>query len=182
MKKEYYKSSDFLIYAAIVFIVVMAMLSNFPHKPLIDLYQFIGLGGIFLLGAYAIEKNIFIKIEDGRRVTNSGYFDFRRDKFDILDIRYIYRHSEFIVKWYGSRMVFFIKMPDGKLRQSALREQAYSNDTIIALLKRLKQIRPPIELDPEYEKILAGQMFIDDMSENTVSSIEARLKAKGERW
>jgi hypothetical protein len=50
------------------------------------------------------------------------------------------------------------------------------------MLKRLKQIKPSIELDPEYEKITAGQMFIDDMSQNTVSSVEARLKAKGERW
>ena len=86
--KEYYKSTNFLIYASIAFIVAMVFLGDLPHKPLSDLYDYIGLGGILLLGAYVIENNIFVEIEDSRRIINSGYFDIRRDKFDILDIKY----------------------------------------------------------------------------------------------
>ena len=55
----------------------------------------------------------------------------------------------------------------------------YSNETLLSLLKRLKQIKPSIELDPEYEKFIKGKLFLENPSENTASSIEARLKAKG---
>ena len=128
------------------------------------------------------ELTTFVEIEDNRHITNTGYFSFGKDTFDILDVKYIYQIPEFVLRQYGSRMLFCIKMPDGKLRQSPLREQAYSNDTIVALLEQLKQIKPTIELDPEYEKIVSGKMYIDEMSQNTISSVEARLRAKGERW
>ena len=79
-------------------------------------------------------------------------------------------------------MVFYAQGPDGKLRQSALRERNYSSDTLQAFLKRLKQIKPTIELNSEYEKFLQGKLFIENPSENTAASVEAHLKAKGERW
>ncbi len=79
-------------------------------------------------------------------------------------------------------MVFYIKMSDGKLRQSSLREVNFSEETIVNFLQRIKQINPNIELDPEYEKIIAGKLEKNSPSENTVASIEARLKEKGETW
>jgi hypothetical protein len=73
-------------------------------------------------------------------------------------------------------------MPDGKLRQSSLREVNYLNDRLRDFLRRIRQIEPSIELDPEYEKFLEEKLYLEDASENTVASVEARLKAKGEQW
>ena len=113
---------------------------------------------------------------------NSGYRSIGKDTIDIFDIKYIYRYPNFILKWYGSRMVFYIQMPNGKLRQSSLREVNYSNDTLRSFLKRIKKIKPNIELDPEYEKFLQEKLWLEDSSENTIASVEERLREKGEVW
>ena len=46
----------------------------------------------------------------------------------------------------------------------------------------MKQIKPSIELDPEYKKFLEGKLFLENPPNNTIASVEARLKAKGEHW
>jgi hypothetical protein len=34
----------------------------------------------------------------------------------------------------------------------------------------------------QYERFLEEKLYLEDASENTVASVEARLKEKGERW
>jgi hypothetical protein len=185
VKKERFESRNTYIVAVLAFVAAILFLGFSENKLLYFRQDPLVSGGlIFLLIAFGIylKVTMFVEIQDDRWLVNSGYYTFWNQKFDIFDVKYIYRYPNFVLKWYGSRMVFYIRTPDGKLRQSSLREVNYSNDTLRAFLKRIKQIKPSIELDLEYEKFLEEKLYLEDASQNTVSSVEARLKEKGERW
>lgn len=182
MKKERFKSSMYLVYLALGAIAFVIYAGNYNDWTFNDYLE----GVVLVLGLFLIvffsTISTYLEIQDNRWLINSGYRTFGKDKIDIFDIKYIYRFPQFILKWYGSRMVFYIKTPDGKLRQSSQREINFSEDKLIQFLKRIKQLNPNIELDAEYEKILNGEMEKNNPSENTVASIEGRLKEKGEVW
>lgn len=182
MKKERFKSNMHFVYIVLGAIAVYFWAGGFRSDSLNNLLVFIVLAGSLFLVAYLSTIRTYLEIQDNRQLINSGYRTFGKDRIDIFDIKYIYRFSNFRLKWYGSRMVFYIEMPNGKLHQSSLREVNYSNDTLRDFLKRIKQIKPSIELDPEYVAFLEEKLYLEDASENTVASVEARLKAKGETW
>ena len=134
-------------------------------------------------------SNTFIKVLENRYVVNKGYKSFSHDKIDIFDIKYIYRVPAFPWKSGGSLLVMYIKYKDGKLKHSALREHNYSNKTLKSILEKLRSVNSSIELDPEYEKFLSGELgpqnpwgFNNIATENTKESVENRLKDKGEKW
>lgn len=142
-----------------------------------------------LLLAYLLWKNTYLEIEHHRILKNSGYRDIGSDTLDIVDIKYIYRIPAFVWRSGGSLMMIYTKDAHGELRYSALREVNYSNDTLKRFLRRLRQIKPSIELDQEYEDFLAGKYDYEERSfgrwvwsKNTVASVEARLREKGEKW
>jgi hypothetical protein len=174
--------SIYFILFVIAGFVYLGYLQNGPYPVDKNTFEGIFFAAALFVIVVAWKVRTFLEIQDNRWLINSGYRTFGKDKIDIFDIKYIYRHPNLRLKWYGSRMVFFIKGADGKLTQSSLREVNYSNDTLRAFLKRIKQIKPSIELDPEYEKFLEEKLYLEDASENTVASVEARLKEKGERW
>jgi hypothetical protein len=182
MKKEHFASSVYLVYIFVAAIAGYFLIGNFTARPLNDFLFFSAFAMGTLLLVYLSTIHTYLEIQDNRWLINSGYRTFGKDRIDIFDIKYVYRFSELILKWYGSRMVFYIKTEDGTLRQSSQREINFSNDKIIEFLKRIKQINPRIELDQEYEEIIKGEMETSSASENTVASVEARLKEKGERW
>jgi hypothetical protein len=125
----------------------------------------------------------YLEIQDERMLVNSGYHDFGKDIIDIHDIKYIYRIPQFIVAWYGgSLMMIYHRDEQGGIRHSALRERNYSDETLKKFLLRIKTIKPTIEIDPEYQDFLKGNLRLSQSSKNTVASVEERLKAKGESW
>jgi hypothetical protein len=182
MKRERFKSSKGLvIYVAIVASLIVGT-ANYADWTSYDYLEGGAVAAFLVLLALYSTLTTYLEIHDSRTLINSGYRTFGKDTIDIFDIKYIYRHPEFIIRYYGSRMVFYIKGEDGRLRRSSLREVNFANDTLVRFLKRIKEIRPTIELDPEYEKIIKGEMDLNDASGNTVASVEARLRAKGETW
>jgi hypothetical protein len=184
-KKERFRSKMELIYvpvAGIAGFIYLGYLQNGPYAFDQNTIEGISFAAILLAMVVDWKVRTYLEIQDNRWLVNSGYYTFWKQKFDIFDIKYIYRYPNLRLKWYGSRMVFYIKTPDGKLRQSSLREVNFSNDTLRAFLKRIKQIKPAIELDPEYEKFLEDKLDLENASENTVASVEARLKEKGDVW
>ena len=185
MKKERFKSKMQSIYF-VLFVIggffYLGYLQNGPYSLERNTFEAIFLAVILFGIVFDFKVRTYLEIQDARWLINSGYRTFGKDKIDIFDIKYIYRYPNLRLKWYGSRMVFYIKTPEGKLRQSSVRELNYSNDTFRDFLKQIRQIKPSIELDSEYEKFLEEKLYLEDASENTVASIEARLKEKGETW
>jgi len=139
---------------------------------------------IFMIGfAIQTKAGIYLEIQDGRNLLNAGYSDFGDDLLDIHGILYIYRMPQYPLKWYGgSLMVFCLRDEKGNLRCTALRERAYAEKTLRKFLLRIKEIKPTIELDPEYEAFLRGEILLWDASKNTPASVEKRLREKGEKW
>jgi hypothetical protein len=185
MSKERFKSKMTGIYIISVFIVAMFFLGDSQDRPYglnLDTLEIVALASVLFLFVCYLKWTTYLEIQDGRWLINSGFRNFRTDKIDIFDVKYIYRYPNFILKWYGSRMVFYIKTADGKLHRSSVREVNFSNDIMRAFLKRIKQLNPSIELDQEYELFLQEKLYLEDTSDNTVESVEARLKEKGERW
>jgi hypothetical protein len=62
----------------------------------------------------------------------------------------------------------------GGIRHSALRERNYSDETLKKFLLRIKTIKPTIEIDPEYQDFLKGNLRLSQSSKNTVASVEER--------
>jgi hypothetical protein len=185
MSKERFKSKMTGIYIISVFIVAMIFLGDSQDRQYglnLDTLEIVALATVLFLFVCYLKWTTYLEIQDCRWLINSGFREFGTDKIDIFDVKYIYRYPNFILKWYGSRMVFYIKAVDGKLQRSSVREVNFSNDTLRRFLKRVKQIKPSIELDPEYDLFLEEKLYLEDTSDNTVASVEARLKEKGEVW
>jgi len=181
-RREIFHSKHDLIYFGTAALALAFWMGGLFNRPLDDIVFGLSLAFFILIIIYLSVINTYLEIKNGRRLINSGYFSLSKQETDIFDIKYIYRYPHFILKWYGSRMVFYVKMPDNKLKQVSLREANYSNETLRGFLKRLLKINPRIELDPEYEKFLAEKLWLEDASENTIESVEARLRKKGETW
>jgi hypothetical protein len=126
----------------------------------------------------------YLAIENNRTLINSGYHFFGTIRIDIQRIKYIYRFPNMRLRGWGSRMVIYLHSDTGTLVSTAVLEAAYSPKTLEAFLRRIKSLNPAIELDPEYEEILSSPhiRIIEDPSDNTVASVEARLRTKGETW
>jgi hypothetical protein len=128
-------------------------------------------------------KTTHLEITDSRLLKNSGYHDFGDDIIDIRNIKYIYRVPQFPLAWFGgSLMVIYHTDENGKIRHSALREINYSSDTLKKFLLRMKEIKSTIELDAEYLLILEDKRSFRESSDNTVATVEQRLRDKGEKW
>ncbi len=182
MKKERFKSSMTLLYVFVSAVALSVFVADYKDWLLNDYLFAVSISAILLIIVYLSTIHLYLEIQNNRTLINSGYNTFGKNEIDIFNIVYIYRHPEFILKWYGSRMVFYIRIPEGKLRQSSLREINYSNETIIKFLTRIKEINPNIELDHEYKKIIKGEIEKNEPSHNTLKSVEARLQEKGENW
>ncbi len=184
MNYERFNSSYSLLFLVIGVVVLPFFLDYLHNKPIVlngSTWESLAIASALVLLVFWDRQTTYLGIQDNRSLINSGYRSFRKDIFDIRDIKYIYRLPNFFLSWYGSRMVFYINGEDGKLRQTSLREVAYSASTLERFLRRVKEIKSTIELDPEYEKILRGELLFNDPSENTVSIIEKKLKEKGEK-
>ena len=180
--KEIYKSNNSLIWLTLGFIGVTYWAGDMLTKSLHENLIAASLCGFLLLIVYHSSETEHLEIENEKILVNSGYDWFRKQRLNINDIKYIYRKPQFIIKWYGSRMMIITKDSTGKLTESDLREVNFSEGTLIRFLKRIKELNPKIELDPEYEMMLKGELFKNDPSENTTESIEKRLRDKGEKW
>lgn len=154
---------------------------DFPLNQNTQIVSLLFLGVIIL--AVRSQQTTYLEIQDERNLINRGYHDFGKDILDIHDIKYIFRVPQFPLAWFGgSLMVIYSTDNTGELRHSALRERNYSEETLVKFLRRIKEIKTSIELDPEYIAFLDGKIVLRDASENTVASVEERLKAKGESW
>jgi hypothetical protein len=186
MSIERFQSSPTLIFFVAGCVFVIGVLGHYemPDNP--HFLEGVVLGVVTVLLVIAFNRNTFIEIREGRTLINSGFYTFMRPELDVRDIKYVYRIPAFLWRSWGSLMVIYIKGDDGRLRQTTLREVNYTNDTLRRLLQRLKALKPTLEFDPEYEAFLRGE-YDDDgglnrRSENTVASLEARLREKGETW
>jgi len=63
-----------------------------------------------------------------------------------------------------------------------LREKAYDDETLKALLRELKALNPSIEMDPEYELFLStppdGMWLSDNPAKRMVPDVEAKMEAR----
>jgi len=57
-----------------------------------------------------------------------------------------------------------------------------AQDTLKEFLLRIKEIKPTIELDSEYQEFLKGNLELRSPSKNKVEQVEQRLRDRGERW
>lgn len=180
----------YVILGAIALIFLFGILNERNVKHTLNDYLVSGgLAAALFLFVYFLTKNTFLEIQNQRVLKNSGYRDIGSDTIDIFYIKYIYRAPAFIWRSGGSLMLIYARDEKGHLKYSALREVNYSNDTLKRFLRRVKQINPSIELDREYLDFLAGKYDYEYRSfgawvpsKNTIASVEARLREKGEKW
>jgi hypothetical protein len=185
MTKERFQSGYRLIVLTVVTVLGLLVVGYHEHHVALDRNTLIVIT-LFLAVIVSTIKdrlNTHLEITDSRLLTNSGYHDFGDVIIDIRDIKYIYRVPQFPLAWFGgSLMVIYHTDEKGGIRHSALRETNYPEDTLKRFLLRMKEIKPTIELDSEYEKILSDKLGFRDASENTVATVEHRLRDKGEQW
>jgi hypothetical protein len=119
VKRERFNSKREIIFVGSAFLISVLIL-GYAENGLEYLRQApIESASLILLFSVLIvdwKLRTYLEIQDRRWLVNSGYYTFWKQRFDILDIKYIYRYPNLVLKWYGSRMVFYIKGPDGKLR------------------------------------------------------------------
>jgi hypothetical protein len=187
---ERFTSADSIVYQIALMLLVLFLI-GFYQNPTFGRHTLIGcaLGALLIIGTYYSHKYTYLEIRDKRTLVNRGYHTFRYDTLDIYDIKYIYRVPAFIHGRWGSLMVIYLQDQTGTLKHSAVREHAYSNDSLKQFLTRIKEINPSIELDTEYEEFLAGTLgpqneygFKNIKTKNTVKSVEDRLRTKGEKF
>ncbi len=185
MKKERY-SGGYRLFIVVLIVLGASLVNGYintgvPTAENIEILVVLGVS--ILLGVYLSTRNTYLEIQDDRTLVNSGYHDFGKDIIAIHDIKYIYRVPQFIVAWYGgSLMVIYHKDTQNGIQHSALRERNYNQDTLKRFLLRIKEIKPTIELDSEYQEFLKGNLELRSPSKNKIEQVEQRLRDKGERW
>ncbi|KND47469.1 MAG: hypothetical protein AB199_03505 [Parcubacteria bacterium C7867-004] len=185
MKKELFRSNLVPIYTSALLVGVFLIegySKDFFHELNRQTIFFLLLLLMILLVNIRTFFSTYLEIQDARTLINSGYKTFGKDKIDVLSIKYIYRFSQYVLPWFGSRMNLYILRSDGTLYHNSIREGSYSDEKIKSFLNRIKQIKPSIVLDAEYESFLNGKLELNDASKNTVSSVEKILKEKGEKF
>jgi hypothetical protein len=176
MKKERFGARNFYVWLYIVIAAVLAYAGDIIHRPLNEILISLGLIIGLLVIVYVSTATTYFEIQDLSTLIINGYRNFGKDNIPLFDIIFIGRTKNFPLKQYGSRMVFYIKMPDGTLAHSSQREINFSNETLIKFLTRLKQLNPRIELDHEYERIIKGDLLSSDPSNNPMEKLDKRAE------
>jgi hypothetical protein len=185
MKTERYKGG-YRLFLVVLILLIGLIVNGYVNDaiPSVENLKLLALLGFFILSlVYFSTLNTYLEIQDERTLVNSGYHDFGKDIIAIHDIKYIYRVPQFIVAWYGgSLMVIYHKDTQNGIQHSALRERNYNQDTLKRFLLRIKEIKPTIEIDSEYQEFLKGNLELRSPSKNKVEQVEQRLRDRGERW
>jgi hypothetical protein len=176
MKKERYRAKNDLLWLTIVAVAVIAWAGDLIHRPFNEILISGGLLSAMLLIVILSNSTTYLEIQDMRTLVINGYRELGKDSINLFDIIFIGRTKNFPLKQYGSRMVFYIKMPDGSLVHSSQREINFSNKTLIKFLKRIKQLNPRIVLDHEYESMLKGELLSSDSSQNKMEEIDKKAE------
>jgi hypothetical protein len=118
-----------------------------------------GVGILLLLILFLVWSQFrsYLEIRDLRELIIRGQLDFGHTSLDIFSIKYIRRTPAFLLKTWGSFIVIYVTDQEGKLKHSTIREKNYTKNTIKGFLKRITDINPHIDLDPEYQDLLAGK-------------------------
>ena len=115
----------------------------------------------------------YIEVEDNRWLINAEQRLFPDIKIDIASILYIARVPHFIFRSWGGRLVIFFRDDSGRVRQTGIPETMYTWDSLAAIVKRLAAIKPTIELDLPYQRlILKKDPFDADLSSELPRSIK----------
>ena len=83
-------------------------------------------------------------------------------------------------------MVIYLMGEDGRLHYTALKEANWKDEVLKHFLQRLLEIKPAIEIDPEYKYFLEGKYdetggLRGNSSAGTAQTIGVFLKARGEK-
>ena len=128
-----------------------------------------------------------LEITPDNFLKNIGQRDFGQDLINIFSIQHIARARAFPWKSWGSLMIMYLVNENGELRQTYLREASYSADTLKKIIVDLKKINPRIELDKQYQQLLASPPedgwgvtggFKAVAAERTVNDIEEEMKKR----
>ena len=115
----------------------------------------------------------YIEVEDNRWLINAEQQLFPDIKIDIASILYIARVPHFIFRSWGGRLVIFFRDDSGRVRQTGIPETMYTWDNLAAIVKRLVAIKPTIELDPPYQRLISKKDPLDaDLSSELPRSIK----------
>jgi hypothetical protein len=116
------------------------VLSYADHGFIWDYYTQVGLLAMVALLISLIwgRYHIYVEIIEGRHLINAGARSFVNDKVELRDIKCIARAGS-PTKWWGSLMIMFGPQTNGQARLTFLREKAYDDETIKALLRELKR-------------------------------------------
>lgn len=164
--------------SAILFLIGCA-----DHGFIWDFYTEVGLlaAGVLLLSLIWDRYHIYVQIINGQRLINAGARSFARDDVELNDVKCIARAGS-VTKWWGSLMIMYGPPVNGEVRRMFLREKAYDDETLKALLRELKKLNSSIELDQEYERFLAsppdGMWLSEHPAERTVQEVEAKMIAR----
>jgi hypothetical protein len=161
----------------------LLILGYADHGFIWDFYTQVALfaAGILLLSFIWDRYHIYVQIIDGRHFINAGARSFIKDKVELRDIKCIARAGS-PTKWWGSLMIMFGPQTNKQVRLTFLREKAYDDETIKALLRELKRLNPSIELDEEYEQFLNtppdGMWLSENPAKRMVPEVEAKMEAR----
>jgi hypothetical protein len=78
-------------------------------------------------------------------------------------------------------MVIFFRDDTGKVRQTGIPETLYSWDNLAAIVKKLVSIKPAIEVDPQYQRLISKKALDADLSSElprSLKEIEAHVASK----
>jgi hypothetical protein len=149
-------------------------------RPYLNEAQLWGLlvASVYLLALVWIRYHTYVAIDADAYLNNAGARNFWTDRISIHDIKYIARGGSWAGYW-GSLVIFFGEA--GWL--TFVREKAYDDSTIRALLLELQHLKPGIKLDPDYEKFLQdqendGMWLSQNPATRTVTEVERDMKPR----
>jgi hypothetical protein len=115
------------------------------------------LGTAFVLLVLWNKQITHVTIEDHRWLLNSGQSG--KHRIDIASIVYIARAPQYIFRSWGARMTIFFREDAHRVKATWLNEGQYTQDTLRAIIKACVSIKPNIELDEQYKRLLANENY-----------------------